>query len=247
MMEMYQITETSTIAKGDSLTLIKEIPDSSVDLILTDPPYNLGVFMHKRGTNIKGMRNNHFAYSGWDDLSFEEWTNVMSIFLKECNRVLKERGALLMFMSILKVETIIELATKAGLYYKTVGMWHKTNPMPRNMNLHFINSNEPWLYFIAGGRTGVFNNQGKAIHDFVETPTIGQSEHKLGNHPTQKPKKLLRHFMEILSNKHDVVLDPFMGSGSTGVVCEQLNRRFIGFELNEEYYKIAAQRIERRD
>ena len=69
----------------------------------------------------------------------------------------------------------------------------------------------------------------------------------MGNHPTQKPKKVLRHFMEILSNEHDVVLDPFMGSGSTGVVCEQLNRRFIGFELNEEYYNISAQRIERRD
>ena len=244
---MIQITDNSTIAKGDCLTLIKSIPDHSIDLILTDPPYNLGNFMHKRGTNIKGMRNNHFAYSGWDNLSFEEWSNVMKLFLQECNRVLKTKGSLLMFMSILKVETIIKLATHAGLYYKTVGAWHKTNPMPRNMNLHFINSIEPWLYFINDSKTGVFNNQGKPIHDFIETSTISYSEHKLGNQPTQKPKKILQHFIEILSNKNDVVFDPFMGSGSTGVVCEQLDRKFIGFELNDEYYNIACQRIIKKE
>ena len=119
--------------------------------------------------------------------------------------------------------------------------------MPRNMNLHFINSIEPWLYFINDSKTGVFNNQGKPIHDFIETSTISYSEHKLGNHPTQKPKKILQHFIEILSNKNDVVFDPFMGSGSTGVVCEQLNRKFIGFELNDEYYNIACQRIIKKE
>ncbi len=199
--------------------------------------------MHKRGTNIKGMRDNHFAYSGWDDMEYSPWCRVMKSFMKECARVLKSKGSLIMFMSIMKVETIIKLATDAGLYYKTVGVWHKTNPMPRNMNLHFINSTEPWLYFINDGHTGTFNNSGKPIHDFIETPTISASEHKLGEHPTQKPKLLLRHFIEILSNEKDVVLDPFMGSGSTGVVCELLNRNFIGFELNEKYYNIAIQRI----
>lgn len=167
----------------------------------------------------------------------------MKKFMKECARVLKSKGSLIMFMSIMKVETIIKLATDAGLYYKTVGAWHKTNPMPRNMNLHFINSIEPWLYFINDGHTGTFNNNGKPIHDFIETSTISASEHKLGKHPTQKPKLLLQHFIEILSNEKDVVLDPFMGSGSTGVVCELLNRNFIGFELDEKYYNIATQRI----
>ena len=199
--------------------------------------------MHKRGTNIKGMRNNHFAYSGWDDMEYSEWSYVMELFLKECQRVLVSKGALIVFMSIMKVETIIDFATKAGLYYKTVGVWHKSNPMPRNMNLHFINSIEPWLYFINDGHTGTFNNEGKPIHDFIETSTITASEHRLGNHPTQKPKALLSHFIKLLSNESDVVLDPFMGSGSTGVVCEQLNRNFIGFEINSNYYNIACQRI----
>jgi len=241
---MIQITSNSRIGNGDCLKLIKQLPDKSVDLVLTDPPYNLGLFMHKRGTNIKGMRDNHFAYSGWDDMEFEEWEQVMGHLLTECSRVLRDKGALIMFMSIMKVETIIQLATKAGLYYKTVGIWHKTNPMPRNMNLHFINSVEPWLYFINGGHTGTFNNESKPVHDFIETSTITAAEHKIGKHPTQKPKAVLQHFIKLLSNENDVVLDPFMGSGSTGVACELLNRRFIGFELNEEYYNIASQRIQ---
>ena len=95
---MKQITTNSLIGCGDCLKLIKSLPDKSVDLILTDPPYNLGLFMHKRGTNIKGMRNNHFAYSGWDDMEYAQWSRVMQKFKKECARVLKSKGSLIMFM-----------------------------------------------------------------------------------------------------------------------------------------------------
>ena len=73
-MAIIQITPLSQISKGDCLKLLKKVPDKSVDLILTDPPYNLGLFMHKRGTNIKGMRDHHFAYSDWDNLEFEQWS-----------------------------------------------------------------------------------------------------------------------------------------------------------------------------
>ncbi len=237
------ITTLSKVGQGDCLKLLETIEPDSIDLILTDPPYNLGRFMRKRGTNIKGMRNNHFAYSGWDDLAFSDWVKEMTIFLNECHRVLKKRGALVMFMSVIKAETIINIATQAGFYYKTVGIWHKTNPMPRNMNLHFINSTESWIYFINDATTGTFNNNGKPIHDFIETATISISEHKIGKHPTQKPKSILQHFVSTLTNEGDVVLDPFMGSGSTGVVCELTNRHFVGFELDTEYYNIACDRI----
>ncbi len=238
-----QLTDLSKVGCGDCLELFKSVGDESVDFVFTDPPYNLGLFMKRRGTNIKGMRDNYFAYSGWDDLSFEEWEKVMTLFLNECHRVLKKRGALVMFMGIIKVETIINIAERAGLYYKTVGIWHKTNPMPRNMNLQFVNSTETWIYFINDATTGVFNNDGKAVHDFIETATISASEHKIGKHPTQKPKSILQHFVKLLTNEGDVVLDPFMGSGSTGVACELTNRQFIGFEINKEYYDTACKRI----
>lgn len=231
------------VANGDCLTKMSAIPDHSIDLILTDPPYNLGLFMKKRGTNLKKLRSNHFSAQGWDDLEFDEWTKQMDIFLKECNRVLKKRGNLIIFMSVIKAETLISIAERNHFYYKTIGIWHKTNPMPRNMNLHFINSTESWIYFVNEATTGVFNNGGKPIHDFIETATISAKEHKQGNHPTQKPVALMKHFIEILSNPDGIILDPFMGSGSTGVACVGSNRMFLGIELSEEYFKNASKRL----
>ena len=148
-----------------------------------------------------------------------------------------------MFMSIIKVETIINLAQKHKFYYKTVGTWHKKNPMPRNMNLHFINSTESWLYFINDATTGTFNNDGKPVHDFIETATISNSERKKGKHPTQKPVELMSHFIKLLSNPQDIILDPFMGSGTTGVAAKKENRNFIGIELSPEYYNLTKTRL----
>jgi site-specific DNA-methyltransferase (adenine-specific) len=152
-------------------------------------------------------------------------------------------GSLIVFMSIIKAGKLVELAEDTKLYYKTTGVWHKTNPMPRNMNLHFINSTEAWLYFVNESLTGTFNNSKLAIHDFIETPTISKKEKRIVNHPTQKPIALIDHFVRILSNPNDVVLDPFMGSGSTGVSSINLNRKFIGIELSTSYFKLTQKRI----
>ena len=96
----------------------------------------------------------------------------MELFLEESFRVMKDRGSLIIFMSIIKVETLIKIAQKVGFYYKTTGIWHKTNPMPRNMKISFVNSTESWIYFVKNAATGTFNNNGKMFHDFVETPFI---------------------------------------------------------------------------
>ena len=238
-----KVTDNSSISQNDCLKGLTTIASKSIDFILTDPPYNLGNFMHNRNTNLVKMRANQFAYSGWDNLEFDEWKGNMDIFFKESNRVLKKKGSMILFMSLMKLETMIELAEKNGFYYKTVGIWHKKNPMPRNMNLHFINSTEAWIYLINEGTTGVFNNKGKVIHDFIESGLTNGSEKSFGKHPTQKPLKVLNHFIDLLSNEKDTILDPFMGSGSTGVSCEILNRKFLGIELEEKYYKIAKNRI----
>ena len=234
---------TSYLINGDCVDVLKKIDNESVHLVLTDPPYNLGQFMHKRNTNLKKMRENQFAYAGWDDLPYEEWLNEMDNFFSESNRILVKGGTLLIFMSIIKVESLIALAEKHKFYYKTTGIWHKTNPMPRNMNLHFVNSTEAWVYFIKGANTGTFNNENKLVHDFFETSLTTQSEKKYGKHPTQKPIKLMDRLVGLLSNEEDIVVDPFMGSGTTGVSCKKLNRKFIGVEQNKEYIEIAQLRI----
>lgn len=233
-----------TLYNSDCVKAMHEFPDNTVDLILTDPPYNLGNFMISRDTNLKKMRDNFFGTAGWDNLEYEEWVSAMDGFFKQAARIIKNGGSMIVFMAAIKVETTIQLAEKHGFYYKTTGIWHKTNPMPRNMNLHFINSTESWIYFTYKTRTGTFNNNGAVVHDFIESSVTPMSERKFGKHPTQKPESLISHLVGLLSSEGDTVLDPFMGSGTTGVVCKKLNRNFIGIELDETYFSISQKRIE---
>lgn len=228
----------------DCIAAMKKIEEKSISLIVTDPPYNLGNFMKSRDTNLSKMRDNFFGAAGWDDMEFEEWKQSMDDFFSVASKVMRKGGTLIMFMAIIKVETIIRLAEKHGFYYKTTGIWHKTNPMPRNMNLHFVNSTEAWIYFTYKTKTGTFNNSGALIHDFIETSVTPNGERRFGKHPTQKPESLMMHFVEVLSNEGDWVLDPFMGSGTTGVVAKRSERNFIGVELDRNYFEMAKLRIE---
>lgn len=228
----------------DCLLAMERIKEGSIQLILTDPPYNLGNFMISRATNLEKMRDNFFGTAGWDNLEYDEWLAAMDSFFSQAARVMTKGGSMIVFMAAIKVESTIALAEKHGFYYKTTGIWHKLNPMPRNMNLHFINSTEAWIYFTYKKRTGTFNNNGKVLHDFIETSVTPSSERRHGKHPTQKPVQLMSHFVEVLSNPGDWVLDPFMGSGSSGVASKNLQRNFIGIELDHGYYNLAKDRIE---
>ena len=232
------------LINGDCLQAMQAMDGASVDLILTDPPYNLGLFMKDRATNLKAMRDNYFGAAGWDNYGYDEWNSSIDSFFKESARLMKKGGSMIVFMAVIKVESIIELAEKHGFYYKTTGTWHKTNPMPRNMNLHFVNSTESWIYFTYGARVGTFNNDGKALHDFRETSVTPKSERIYGKHPTQKPLALMDFFVETLSNPGDLILDPFMGSGTSGVSAVRNGRRFTGVELDEGYYEIAMKRMQ---
>lgn len=231
------------IYAGDALKKIKYVKDNSIDLILTDPPYNLGLFMKNRSTNLSALRENHFSGKKWDDLEESVWIKNMELLFQEFSRVLKKGGSIIVFMAIIKLESIIKIAEKNKFYYKTTGIWHKKNPMPRNKDLHFINSTEPWLYFTNITKTGVFNNKNKTVHDFFESGLTPSSEKKHGGHPTQKPIALMDHLISLLSNEGDTILDPFMGSGSTGVSSKKLKRNFVGIELDEDYVEISKKRI----
>jgi len=237
------ITCECKLVNSDCEVALPQIEPESVDLLLTDPPYNLGLFMKSRGTNMGKLRENHFAVSGWDQLEVEIWTQKMDSFFANAASAMKRRGAMIVFMSLIKAQTVIELATKHGFYYKTTGIWHKTNPLPRNMNLQFVNSTEAWLYFVYKGTTGTFNNDKKVVHDYVETSVVPLSEKKFGKHPTQKPVALMEHFIRLLTNPGDTVLDPFMGSGSSGVASRNLGRKFIGIEMSKNYYDLAKSRM----
>lgn len=235
---------------GDCLKEMRKIPDKSVHLILTDPPYGVGNFMKERNVGIHRLKGrDNFVLDGWDNAEEREFETLMANFLKEAYRVLIPQGALVLFTSFQKVPMIQTHATETGFYYKTTGVWHRTNPMPRNMNLQFINSCDPWMYFLktskSSRKSGTFNNRGEAVHDCISCAVVPQSEKEISNHPTQKPEMLMRKFVELLSNAGEMVLDPFMGGGTTGVACIHARRNFIGIELNAEYFDRAKERLEK--
>lgn len=230
------------IYNGDCLKLLKDIPDNSIDLILTDPPYNID---RKCDYRLVGIRPNHIGAVDWDKkLTRDDLEKLTDEIFRQAKRVIKDRGSVVMFLSVDFIGTVKEIAQKHGFYYKTTGVWHKTNPLPANMNLHFLSAVEAWIYFTYGGRTGTFNNEGRAVHNYLESSVTPKSEKKFGHHPTQKPESIISEFITLLSNEGDTVLDPFMGSGTTGKVCKDLNRNFIGIEIDPTYYEICQKRME---
>lgn len=229
----------SILRQGDSRELIKSIPDKSVDLILTDPPYNIS--RHSTGNiHLPGRSAINNDVADWDRVNFspEEWVDD---FL----RVLKPTGNLFIFTTYNQI----------GEWYNCLDrrfdttqfmIWHKTNPAPKIFKAGFFNSCEMIYCCWNKGHTWNFISQAE-MHNFIESPICMRPE-RLTNpkHPTQKPTSILKKIITIASRSSDVVFDPFMGVGSTGIASLALGRKFIGFELDEVYFNAARERIEIR-
>jgi len=222
---------------GDSVSLIKELASQSVDLILTDPPYNLsGYSTGNIELSWHKTINNDLAI--WDRNSFEpkDWVD-------EFKRVLKPTGNIFAFTSYNLMGKWHQAFDPEFDTFQYM-VWHKTNPVPKIYKAGFLNSCELIICVWNKGHTWNFTRQ-KEMHNFIQSSIcMGRERTKIPPHPTQKPIKVLEHIIKIATNKGDVVLDPFMGVGSTGVASVGLGRKFIGFEIEEEYYHAAVKRIE---
>ena len=224
------------IKKGDATELIKEIPDNSIDLILTDPPYNLSPY--STGNIKMSWRkdiNNELAQ--WDKIEFNplKW-------VKQFKRILKSTGNIFAFTSYNLLGKWHEAFDPEFDTFQFM-VWHKTNPVPKVFKAGFLNSCELIICAWNKGHTWNFISQ-KEMHNFIES-TICMGVERLKNpmHPTQKPIKVLKHIIRIASNPGDIVFDPFMGVGSTGVAALDMDRRFIGFEIEESYFHAAERRL----
>lgn len=224
---------------GDSRELIRLLPDKSVDFLLTDPPYNLS--RHSTGNiPLPGRTPMNNDVAEWDLVDFapEEWVG-------EFLRVLKPTGNLFIFTSYNQI----------GRWYASLDhrfdtsqfmVWHKTNPAPKIFKAGFLNSCE--MIFCCWNKKHTWNFISQAeMHNFIETPIcMGPERIKDPKHPAQKPLAVLRKLITIASNPGDVVFDPFMGVGSTGVAALELQRRFIGFEIDRGYFRAAWERVQRQ-
>ncbi len=224
------------ILRADSRNVIKRIPDNSIDFILTDPPYNLG--RHSTGNiPLPGRTPMNNDVADWDMIEFnpEEWAD-------EFIRILKPTGNLFIFTSY----------NHLGRWYNCLDhkfdtsnfmIWHKTNPAPKIFKAGFLNSCE--MIFTCWNKKHTWNFISQAeMHNFLESPICMRPE-RLANpkHPAQKPVSILKKMIEIASNKDDIIFDPFMGVGSVGVAAMELDRRFIGVEIDNNYFEAAGMRI----
>jgi DNA modification methylase len=229
---------------GDCLEIMPLIPDKSIDIILTDPPYgisdNIRITRGKNKMKFKGSDIN-YNFGDWD--IFRSWDNLYNFTVKWIDlsiSKIKDDGVFITFFDRKKIGHIIDYLENIGFRFRNMIFFCKSNPVPQARKINWQSSVE----------VGIIMTRGKAHYNYI------RGQHKeywtipicSGNertpHPTQKPLKIFSDLVEWWSFDDDTVLDPFMGSGTTGVACKNLNRRFIGIEKDEKYFEIAKRRIE---
>ncbi len=220
---------------SDSREKIRELSEGSIDLILTDPPYNLSPYSTG---NIKMSWRKDFNndVAEWDrNFDPADWRD-------EFLRVLKPTGNLFAFTSYNMLGRWHAVFDPLFDTFQFM-VWHKTNPPPKLRRAGFLNSCELIICAWNKGHTWNFTKQSE-MHNFIEAPLcMGKERLKEPRHPTQKPLRVLRRLVELASEPDDIVLDPFMGVGSSGVAALELNRRFIGIEIQEDYFHAAKKRL----
>lgn len=210
------------LKQGDCLEFIKDIPSGTVDLVLTDPPYGMKFQSHRRKKVYDKIKN-------------DESLDFLDRYFEECNRILKDNTAIYCFCSWHNIDVFKRLFEK-HFKIKNCLIWIKNNHGSGDLQASYSPKHEIILYGNKGRRK--FEDGRKEDVLF-----FNKTNNEL--HPTQKPIDLLEFCIKNSSKEKEIVFDGFMGSGSTGVACVNTNRRFIGFELDEHYFNIAKERIEK--
>lgn len=203
---------------GDALEKMKDIPDCSVDAIITDPPYEIS-------------RDNNFHTMGRRGIDFGEWDKEFDQFtwINESYNKLKNGGTLIIFNQWKNLGEIAKYAESVGYTIKDMLHWEKCNPMPRNRDRRYIVDFEVFVWLVKPKGKWTFNRLSKTYDRCKYVYPLTPQSEKVG-HTTQKPVKLMEEIIKRHTNEYDTVFDPFMGSGTTGVACQNLNRNFIGID-----------------
>ena len=254
--------ELNEIYKGDCINIMKEkIPDGEINLIYADPPYNLsGNALKWEGNKTGG--NWYMMNEEWDKMTSEEYFEFTFKWLEQAKRVLKPNGSIYISCTYHNIGELLINLKRLGMKINNVIIWYKTNAMPNMTKRVFTHSTE-YVIWAVKGKNWIFNYEKmkeinperqkdgapKQMRDLWKMPLCQGKERIKGKngraiHPTQKPEALIERIILASSKEGDIVLDPFFGVGTTGVVAERLNRRWIGIEINAKYIKYAKMRLE---
>jgi len=219
---------------GDCLEVMDELIEQGVkvDAIITDPPYNIS------------KKNNFHTMKGRVGIDFGEWDKDFDLFswMDKGFELLDKNGSMFIFNDWRNLGDISRYGESLGMDIKDCFRWVKSSPMPRNRDRRYITDFEMAVWLVKKKSKWVFNRQDEKYErpEYKCNRVSGKEKTK---HTTQKPVSLMEHIVKIHTNEGDLVLDPFMGSGSTGVACKNTNRDFIGIELDKDYFDIAKERI----
>jgi site-specific DNA-methyltransferase (adenine-specific) len=243
----YFSDENFNLILGNCLDIMKILPEESFNMIFADPPY----FLSSGGITCSSGRMVSVDKGEWDkSLSVEEKHKFNKLWLNECKRLLKKDGTIWIsgtYHNIYSIGMALE-----ELDYKILNniIWEKSNPSPNLSCRFFTHSTETILWARKSKKAKhKFNyqlmkelNGGKQMKDVWKFPTTSKSEKKFGKHPTQKPLELLKRIILASTDEGDQILDPFNGSGTTGVAARLLNRGYTGIEIEKEYLDLTIAR-----
>ncbi len=215
-------TENMWLMKGDCLERMKEIESGSIDMILTDPPYGMSLKPQRESGKFHGVKIKNDDNLDWSDS-----------FFKECFRVTASIGFGMFFCNHHCVAEFIISAKAAGFTIKNILVWDKKQfGMGGNWR--------PTHELILVCSKGRFVTKSKSLKTIISFSKVHYSK---AVHPTEKPINLLEHLIYEPDSEPKIIIDPFMGSGTTGVAAKNLNRKFIGIEMDDKYFEIAKNRI----
>lgn len=253
--------ETITLLNGDSFLLLKKIPEKSIDMIFADPPY----FLSSGGVSCKNGKQVSVNKGEWDlTKTIEDRIKYHRNWISLCRNALTDNGTIWISATLHSAYAIGVALEMEGFSIINNIIWQKPNPAPNLACRCFTHSTETIIWArkqLTAKKKGKHyfdyqtmkeENGGKQMKDvwtFDEEPeiwnipTTPRSEKKEGKHPTQKPLKLLERIVTASTKEGDIVLDPFSGSGTTGMACKKLNRKYIGIEIDKDYLEISKNRI----
>ncbi len=250
------------ILHGDCVSWMARLPEAAVDLVFADPPYNVsGKAMQWRGKT--GGGDWYKVNEAWDVLPAGDYAAFTRAWLEQAWRLLRPAGSLYVSCTQHNLGILLVTLERIGFRLVNVVVWQKPNAMPSMTRRTFTHSTE-FVLFVAKGKGWTFNYEAlkqinperrrdgerRQMRDVWTIPLCQGRERLRGPggralHPTQKPETLLERVIVASSHPGEVVLDPFMGSGTTAVVAERLGRRWIGIEREERYLHAALDRIRR--
>ncbi len=253
--------KTNIIYNGNCIDVLnKKVDEKSIDLIFADPPYNLsGNGLKWKGNKTGG--NWYMVNEQWDRMTAPEYLQFTRKWLDACDRVLKEKGSIYVACSYHNIAEVMIVLKQLDFKINNIITWYKTNAMPNMTRRVFTHSTE-FVVWAVKGSGWIFDYEKikeinpdkqkdgspKQMRDLWELPLVQGKERLRGDdgralHPTQKPEEMLKRIILANSHKGDIVLDPFLGSGTTTFMAKKYGRKWIGIEQDEEYMKIAKKRM----